>query len=71
MRLNKYHMSLERVLSYLESIDRSSLHTIILLHMSDLNSNEEEMIKQIKDKTGCQVYSANDGMNIPIGQVPF
>ena len=71
MRLNKYHMSLERVLSYLESIDRSSLHTIILLHMSDLNSNEEEMIKQIKDKTGCQVYSASDGMNIPIGQVPF
>lgn len=70
-RLNKYHMSLERVVSYLRKIDKSKLHTIVLLHMSDSNIIEDKAIAHIKRLTGCNVYSADAGMEISLDCVPF
>ncbi len=70
-RLNKYHMSLERVVSYLGKIDRSELHTIVLLHMSDSNIVEDRAIDEIKRMTGCNVYAADAGMDIVLDRVPF
>lgn len=70
-RLNKYHMSLERVVSYLGKIDRSELHTIVLLHMSDSNIVENRAIDEIKRMTGCNVYAADAGMDIVLDRVPF
>lgn len=71
LRLSKYHMSLERVLSYLAKIDTSCLRDVVLIHLSDLNSDAERILKAIKNQTGCNVYIADAGMTICLDAIPF
>ena len=71
IRLSKYHMSLERVLSYLKKIDTSCLRDIILIHLSDANSDSTRIYNEIKRQTGCNVYIAEAGLNINLDAVPF
>jgi len=70
-RLTETHMSLDRLLSYIKKIDRNSLHTIVITHLSDTNSNEKNMIEQLRLATGCNVYAANKGMEIKLDKIPF
>ena len=71
LRLEKYHMSLDRVKSYLTKIDRSKLHTVVLVHLSDSNADEARMIREVKEVAGCEVVAAHDGDMINLDLVPF
>ena len=70
-RSYEYHLSLKRLLSFLEKTDRTKLVNIILVHLSDKYSNEIRMIKEVKDLTGVKVYAAHAGDIIPLDEVPF
>ena len=71
LRSYEYHMSLERLLSYLSKVDLSNLKNIVLVHMSDRYSDENRMIEEVKRQTGVSVYAAHAGDVIPLDEVPF
>jgi len=55
-RIAKTHMSIERLLIFLESNDLSKLKAIHLIHMSDNNSNEIMFKQRVQQVTGTEVY---------------
>lgn len=71
VRVKTTHMSLERLVSYLDKIDLSMLTHIVVIHLSDTNSNEQVIVKTLQDKTGVNVTATSNGMNINLDSVPF
>ena len=71
MRSYEYHMSLKRLLSFLSKADLSKLENIILIHLSDRYSDENRMIKEVKEQTGVNVYVAHAGDVINLNPCPF
>jgi ribonuclease BN (tRNA processing enzyme) len=70
-RVFSTHMSLERLVSYLGKIDRSKLEKIVLVHLSDTNSNESVMIDTVQKLTGVPTFAARNGEKICLDSVPF
>ena len=71
MRLKETHMSLHRLKSYLSKVDKSQLRHVVLLHMSDSNSDAERMQTEIHALTGAEVHIADAGLQINLDEVPF
>ena len=63
-RLLSSHFSLENVLKFLKANDLSSVQAIILLHLSDNNSDEALFKMEVQKATGKQVYIANPGLEV-------
>ena len=57
-RVRRNHMSLQRVISMITANDLSRCRQIWLLHLSDGNSDEERMIREVQRVTGVPVYVA-------------
>lgn len=55
-RLMKSHFSLENVKEFFKANDLSKVEEIHLLHLSDINSNEELFKREIQQLTGKPVY---------------
>ena len=70
-RIIHSHLSIENCVDLLKSNDLSHVNNIILIHLSDNNSNEVDFVKQIEDLTAKTVFSASRGMEIPFGKSPF
>jgi phosphoribosyl 1,2-cyclic phosphodiesterase len=70
-RIHSTHLSLERLLSYLSKIDKSVMHKIILVHLSDRNSDEVAMVSAVQEFTGIQTYAAHNGEVINLDFQPF
>lgn len=60
-RTRNNHMSLETLLSFLGEIDKTKLEEVVLLHLSDSNSDEAAFKKAVQEKAGCRVYVAGSG----------
>lgn len=62
-RTRRSHMSIETCIGYLRKTDQRKLKTIVLLHLSDANSNSKEFASRIESETLANVYVAsNDTM---------
>jgi phosphoribosyl 1,2-cyclic phosphodiesterase len=70
-RILDSHLSIENCVELLKSNDLTKINNIILIHLSDSNSNEDDFIKTIEDLTAKTVISANAGMNIDFCKSPF
>ena len=70
-RILKSHMSLETCISFLNANDLSAVNNIVLIHLSDNNSNEQEFKTQTQNATGKNVLVASNGMTIPFNKTPF
>jgi phosphoribosyl 1,2-cyclic phosphodiesterase len=55
-RIMKSHMSIDTTLDILKANDLSNVKQIYLLHLSNLNSDEEEFKKSAQKITGAEVY---------------
>ncbi len=55
-RIEKSHFSLENVVEFLKSCDLSKLEETYLIHLSDLNSDEQLFKEIIQKTTGKPVY---------------
>lgn len=71
LRVRESHMSLKRLKSYLEKSPMPKLRHIVLVHLSDSNSNEEKMLEELRAQTGITVTAAREGLNVDLNQVPF
>lgn len=56
IRITRNHMSVERLINFLESNDLSKVKEIHLVHLSDNNSNEERFKQLVQKSTGVPVF---------------
>jgi len=70
-RLIKSHFSLDNVKTFLKANDMSTVKKIILLHLSDQNSDAKRMMVEIQDITRRPVIIAEPGPAIQLEKAPF
>lgn len=70
-RILSSHMSIDTCLDMLKANDLTNVNNIVLLHLSDGNSDEKSFIDKVKNATGKNVIAANKGMEINFDKVPF
>lgn len=71
LRLMQSHMSLERLKQTLAANDLRRTMKIVLVHLSDSNSDEERMVSEIEKLTGIETIVARAGMEIELDVNPF
>lgn len=70
-RLFKSHFSLDNVKQFLQSNDMGSVRKIVLLHLSDGNSDAERMVREIEELTGVTTVVADPGLVLDLELYPF
>lgn len=70
-RLLGSHMEFETTKQILRNQDLSQVRNIVLIHLSDGNSNENRFVSEIRAMTGKPVYAASKGMEINFDKEPF
>jgi phosphoribosyl 1,2-cyclic phosphodiesterase len=65
------HMSLETLLELLDKNDLSKVNNIVLIHLSDSNSNALDFKNVVKQKTGCNVVISESNQTIDFNKTPF
>ena len=58
-RVRRNHMGLEQVISMLKANDLSKCRKICLLHLSDANSDERRMVREVQEATGIPTEAAS------------
>lgn len=71
VRIINNHMSLETCIEVLENNDLKAVNNILLIHLSDSNSDEKLFKQEVSDLTGKTVYVADKGLNIHFDKEPF
>ena len=70
-RVLQSHLSYKNCLETLLANDLSKVNNIVLIHLSDGNSNADEFQQGIKDATCSNVHIATSGMEIEFNKTPF
>jgi len=65
------HMELQTTLDFLRANDLSAVNNIVLIHLSDSNSDAALFQQQVQEATGKSVYVATPGMDIPFNKTAF
>lgn len=65
-RLLLSHMEIDNTLQVLKSADLSHTKDIVLIHLSNRNSNEQEFMNMVQRATGKATYIAERGLNIQL-----
>lgn len=65
------HMSFETCKEALLANDLSQVNNIVLIHLSNGNSNADEFQMDMQEATGKNVHIADSGMIIPFNKTPF
>ncbi len=70
-RVLQSHMSLQTCKDFILANDISQVVNIVLIHLSDRNSNAKRFEKEIKEITAKRVTVAENGITIPFGLTTF
>ncbi len=71
-RIYTSHMSIETCLKTLEANDLSQVNNIVLIHLSDGNSNADQFKYAVESQTGKRVHIADAGLVIEnFNKTPF
>lgn len=70
-RLLNSHLEIEETKAILADTDLSQVNNIILIHLSDNNSDEQRFVREVTQTTGRPVYAANAGQVYDISLKPF
>lgn len=70
-RILKSHLSIQKCIDLLNTNDLTAVNNIVLIHLSDSNSNEIEFKKKVQDATGKNTIVAFNGLDIPFNKDPF
>ena len=63
-RVWRSHMEIETTKGVLKANDLTMVRNIVLIHLSDHNSDEARFVKEIRATTGRPVYAAKTGMEL-------
>jgi len=64
-------MSLQTCKKLLSENDLRGVSNIVLLHLSDGNSDAKKFLREVKEQTGKKVFIAEKGLELPLGETPF
>lgn len=67
-RIKRSHMSLDTLITTLKANDLTNVHKIVLLHLSDNNSEKQIMKRTVELATGKQTYIAEKNLVININK---
>lgn len=70
-RILQSHFSLDNCKDMLSANDLSKVNNIVLIHLSDSNSNEVQFVKEVSELTGKNVVAAVKGLEIEFNIHPF
>lgn len=70
-RLLQSHFSLENVKGFLKGNDLKDCREIILLHLSDRNSDADRMFREIYVETGIMPKIADKGLSVDLQLYPY
>lgn len=70
-RIIKSHLSIQNCIEILNVNDLSAVNNIILIHLSDSNSNEIEFKNKVEQATGKNTFVADDGFTMVLNKTPF
>jgi phosphoribosyl 1,2-cyclic phosphodiesterase len=70
-RLMSSHFSLDNLKGFLDASDLTATRHIVLVHMSDGNSDERRMVREIHRLTGISTTAAVAGLRIKLELRPF
>ena len=70
-RLLKSHMELETTKGILRVNDLTNTQNIVLIHLSDGNSDETRFVREIAGLTGKPTIAAKKGVELWIGKLPY
>lgn len=70
-RVIQSHMSLKTCKEFLAANDLTKVNNIVLIHLSDSNSDARRFINEVEQQTGKNVFVAEKGMIIDINLTPF
>lgn len=71
-RLLNSHMELEETKRIVSDFNNIALNTVVLIHLSDGNSNADRFQREVKDIVPtCEVYVAEKGMEIDLNVNPY
>lgn len=68
-RLMTSHMELNTCKGFLCANDLTNVANIVLLHLSDNNSDEKHFVSEIERQTGKVVYAAHTGLEIELDRI--
>lgn len=68
-RLLRTHMSIDTCIAALQANNLSKVENIVLIHLSDDNSNAEQFKKRVESVTGIPTTIADKGTEISLGGV--
>jgi phosphoribosyl 1,2-cyclic phosphodiesterase len=66
-RVVKSHFELQNVIDLLKANDLTNVRNIVLTHLSDGNSDEKRIEKEVKEATGKMVFIADKNLQIDFG----
>lgn len=70
-RILTSHMSLETAIGFLHANDLAAVNNIVLIHLSDGNSDEIMFKKEVENATGKTVTVAYNGLEMELNKTPF
>ncbi|WP_424493935.1 MBL fold metallo-hydrolase [Salinimicrobium sp. GXAS 041] len=70
-RVIQSHMSLDTCIEFLKANDLSQVNNIVLIHLSDGNSDEVLFREEVTKATGKTVTVANNGLQMELNKYPF
>jgi phosphoribosyl 1,2-cyclic phosphodiesterase len=70
-RIIESHMSIETCKELLKANDLSEVNNIVLIHLSNGNSDAKNFQKEVKELTNKTVHVADSGMIIEFNKTPF
>lgn len=65
------HMSLETCIDVLRANNLTTVNNIVLIHLSDSNSNAMQCLKSVQKQTHKNITIAHRGIVIPFNKTPF
>lgn len=70
-RIITSHMSLQTCKDLLQANDLRQVNNIVLIHLSDSNSDAARFQREVQEVTGKRVSVAEAGLTIPFNKTPF
>lgn len=70
-RVMRSHMSIKKLVGILKENDLSQVNNIVLIHLSDGNSNAADFERQVRQATGKTVIAADKNMTVNLNKTPF
>lgn len=70
-RIMASHMNLETCKTLLKSNDLRSVINVVLIHLSDTNSDSRRFKREVEQETGKTVFIAEPGLTIPFNKTAF